>query len=95
MRARVAFTLAVTALWLALFGLVALVLGYAVVEVVCIELASIVPAVLAAGLWVVDGRATPEQTAERAVSPADVQLTSQEFAAGVAVLVGEKDRRRS
>lgn len=51
-----AFAACLAALWLALFGLAALVLHFAVVEVLCIEIAGVVLALLALGLMLRDRR---------------------------------------
>lgn len=53
-RADVAIATAVIALVLALAGLVALITGTAVVEVLCVEAAGVVVAVLSAGLFISD-----------------------------------------
>lgn len=58
MRGGLAFTSVLVALWLALFGLAALILRYGVVEVLCVELAGVVFAVIGGALLVVDTRAT-------------------------------------
>lgn len=56
MRAGLAFTCGLVALWLALFGVVALVFGIGVVEVLVLEVAGVVLAVLSVGLLLADTR---------------------------------------
>lgn len=60
MKGLVAFSAALMACFLAWGGLIALAFHSAVVEVLCIEVAGVAMAVLAAGLWVSDMRETTD-----------------------------------
>lgn len=56
MKAAVAFPCALAALWCAVGGLVVLLLGWGVLEVVVVELAGVVLALVAAALLIADSR---------------------------------------